>query len=193
MVPKKCKRGNIAERDKWGHCLCDDCKKYRYSIQIKNPNRATYLKNWQKNNKDKIAAYTKKWNENNKEKKRQIEILWRKRNPQKVKEMNKKGGKKWASNNKGKRNAIDMRRKAALIQRTPRWADNERIKEYYIEAERLTKETGICHEVDHIIPLQGKMISGLHVHNNLQILTRSQNRAKKNSVKKIIWEIYSVF
>ena len=188
MELKRCKRGNIAERDKWGHCLCSDCKEYRYSTQIKNPNRAAYLKNWQKNNKDKIAAYTKKWNANNKEKREEKVSLWRKRNPQKVKEINARAGKKWASNNKGKRNAIDMKRKAALIQRTPKWANTGKIQEYYIRAEKLTRETGIKHEIDHIIPLQGKLISGLHVHNNLQILTQSENRSKKNSIKNVIWE-----
>ena len=35
-------------------------------------------------------------------------------------------------------------------------------------------------EVDHIIPMQGKYISGLHVENNLQILKRSENRSKGN-------------
>jgi hypothetical protein len=183
-----CKRGNIAKRDRFGHCLCDDCKKYRYEKQMANPSRLTRIRIWRQKNKDKVCEYSKKWINNNKEKRRQIEISWRIKNPKKVKEMNARGGKKWASNNKGKRNAIDMRRKAALIQRTPLWADLEKIESFYVEAEKLTKETGIKYEVDHIIPLQGKTISGLHVHNNLQILTRSENRSKKNNVKQIIWE-----
>lgn len=188
MESKQCKRGNIAERDNWGHCLCGDCKKYRYDKQIANPNRLTRIRTWKQNNKDKVGGYSKKWNINNKEKRRNIVISWRERNPQKVKEMSARGGKKWASNNKGKRNAIDMKRKAALLQRTPKWCDTEKIRKYYIEADRLTKETGIPHEVDHIIPLQGKTISGLHVHNNLQILTQSENRSKQNNITEIIWE-----
>jgi hypothetical protein len=183
MDSKRCKRGNIAERDKWGHCLCFDCKRYRYKKQISNPQRENYAKEWRNSNKNKTSEYTKKWNANNKNKRRQIEYDWKSRNPDKVKLYNKKSGAKWATNNKGKRNAIDMRRKASLIQRTPKWADLKKIKDFYIEAERLTKETGIPHEVDHIIPLQGKLVSGLHVHNNLQILTRSENRSKKNTIK----------
>ncbi len=58
----------------------------------------------------------------------------------------------------------------------------EKIKAFYVEAERLTIKTGIQYEVDHIIPLQGEMVSGLHVHNNLQILTRSKNRSKQNKI-----------
>lgn len=75
-----------------------------------------------------------------------------------------------------------MRRKAALIKRTPSWADLNKIRDFYILAEKLTNETGVPHEVDHIVPLQGKLVSGLHVHNNLQVITRFENRSKRNNV-----------
>lgn len=172
-----CKRGNEAARNKYGHCLCIPCKSFR----ARNDHlKKEYRLNWQRRNKEKCSKYSKKWNDNNREKRRAIEESWKRRNPDKVRESSRKAGKKWAKNNKGKRNAIDMRRKAGLIKRTPIWADLSKIKFFYIEAERLTKETGVAHEVDHIIPLQGRYISGLHVHNNLQILTRSKNRSKGN-------------
>jgi hypothetical protein len=50
----------------------------------------------------------------------------------------------------------------------------------YREAQRLTAATGVAHHVDHEIPLQGVLVSGLHVHNNLQILTALENIKKRN-------------
>ena len=62
----------------------------------------------------------------------------------------------------------------------PAWADREAIAAFYLEARRLTRETGIPHEVDHIEPLLGKNASGLHVHYNLRVVTRTENRRKSN-------------
>lgn len=71
--------------------------------------------------------------------------------------------------------ARSSRRRAALLQRTPAWADRARIDAVYAAC-----PTGM--EVDHFYPLQGKTVSGLHVHENLQYLTPRQNRSKKNRV-----------
>lgn len=76
--------------------------------------------------------------------------------------------------------AKTMRRKAAKLKAIPPWCDLGEIARIYAEAARITAETGVPHEVDHIHPLQGKMICGLHVHTNMQILTKTENSRKKN-------------
>jgi hypothetical protein len=48
------------------------------------------------------------------------------------------------------------------------------------QARLLFKQTGIPHHVDHIIPLTGKRVSGLHVHNNLQVIPARENLRKHN-------------
>lgn len=68
----------------------------------------------------------------------------------------------------------------ARIRNTPLWADFSEIKKLYKEAQHLSEKTGIPHTVDHIIPLQSRYVSGLHVHTNMRVITEKQNLAKSN-------------
>lgn len=73
----------------------------------------------------------------------------------------------------GKRKAVTAKRRAAIIQRTPPWADQKAISKFY-------QDCPPGHEVDHIVPLQGKNVCGLHALENLQYLPISANRKKSN-------------
>lgn len=80
--------------------------------------------------------------------------------------------------------ALASKRRAAQLQRTPKWLTSvhlSQIELFYEAANKLTKEFGIPMEVDHIIPLQGKIVSGLHVPWNLQVITQAENCSKNNS------------
>jgi hypothetical protein len=57
--------------------------------------------------------------------------------------------------------------------RIPGWADQDKIYEVY-------KQSGEGFEVDHIVPLHGEVVCGLHVHYNLRIVTMTENRRKGN-------------
>lgn len=61
-----------------------------------------------------------------------------------------------------------------------KWANKTEMRKFYELAEERFLETGIKHEVDHIIPLAGKNVCGLHNEFNLQVLTKDENRKKRN-------------
>ena len=61
---------------------------------------------------------------------------------------------------------------------TPKWADIEAIKEIYATARAMSTDS--IYHVDHIIPLKGKNVSGLHVEYNLQIIPARENLLKSN-------------
>jgi hypothetical protein len=63
---------------------------------------------------------------------------------------------------------------------TPSWCDLEAVKAVYLEAERLTRETGIEHHVDHLVPLRNSHVCGLHVPANLRAIPASENQSKSN-------------
>ncbi len=75
------------------------------------------------------------------------------------------------------------RRRAAQRQAIPPWLSTSHKKEilgFYTKAVEATEQTGILWEVDHIVPLQGKTVCGLHVPWNLQLLTQRDNGIKRN-------------
>lgn len=79
----------------------------------------------------------------------------------------------WQKENPGKANAQRAKRRATKLQATPSWAETDLIREFYVNCPA-------GHHVDHIVPLQGRKVSGLHVLANLQYLTASENLSKSN-------------
>ena len=87
----------------------------------------------------------------------------------------------YRQSNKGKIASLNAQRKKHVKQRTPAWADMNKIKSYYNVCAFFNEVNGyVKYHVDHIVPLQGKIVSGLHVHNNLQLLLAAENIGKKN-------------
>lgn len=83
------------------------------------------------------------------------------------------------------RRVISARRRCDKINAAPSWLtaeQHELMRRFYDEAVELTKRTGIVFEVDHIVPLRGKTVRGLHVPWNLQVIARKENRSKHNTL-----------
>lgn len=84
---------------------------------------------------------------------------------------------------KASNNASYAKRRAAKIQRTPKWLstqDLKVIKAFYSIAQMLSKVNNEEWHVDHKIPLQGVLVSGLHVPSNLQLMRGIENETKRN-------------
>ncbi|CAB4125647.1 HNHc domain containing protein [uncultured Caudovirales phage] len=117
-------------------------------------------------NKEQIKAYKKIYNRNNKIKiSTRISI--------------------YAKNNRGKINAKIAKYRISKTQATPLWLtlfQLKQIESIYRLASTLQRLNNIKYHVDHIVPLQGKTVSGLHVPWNLQILTAQNNISKSNSL-----------
>ena len=86
----------------------------------------------------------------------------------------------WKKNNAARVLANTRKRQTTLISACPSWADHEKIKIIYAVSKFLNNNCiyGLKYHVDHIIPLRGKNVCGLHVHNNLQILEATENLRK---------------
>lgn len=83
-----------------------------------------------------------------------------------------------------KKLASNMERHVRKIRGTPTWLtleQKELINSLYLEAKRLTEETGTPHHVDHQVPLRGKTVCGLHVPWNLQVIPALDNLRKTNA------------
>ena len=100
-------------------------------------------------------------------------------NPDKRKEYSKK----YLENNRAKINAKLKKRYTAKLSRTPVWLSKEDtwlIEQAYDLAQLRSRIFGFQWHVDHVVPLQGKLVSGLHVPHNLQVIPAWDNRSKSN-------------
>jgi len=158
-----CKRGHVAERStvdgKCVDCRREDDKSYYHA----NPEKARQkARSYNECNREVVAEkariYRSKMNDDQKAAARERAKIksreWRKLNP-------------------GHRNALKRKYTADKGNRTPSWADIDAIIDFY-------KKCPKGYHVDHIIPLRGKFVSGLHILINLQYLSAEENMRKNN-------------
>lgn len=110
---------------------------------------------WRQNNKEKARASVQSWREKNRLKDKQVTTKWRKENAAHIRQYN-------SSLRSGKAKAV------------PLWFEAEAVANVYKKAQ----EFGM--QVDHVVPLNGKTVCGLHCWANLQLLEQSLNASKSN-------------
>jgi len=145
-------------------------------------------KEYKEKNIDKWKKYHSKYYQDNKEKLLSKNKEYRLQNLDIIKEQNRLNSRKyylnnieycknyqkqWRENNPEKNRLKEANRRARKLQATPSWANMEKIKEIYLNCPK-------GYHVDHIIPLKGNTVCGLHVENNLQYLKATENIRKGN-------------
>lgn len=152
---------------------CRDCKKIKKKEwDLKNQDRVKenakeFYKTYYPENKEKILQRTIEWQQNNKEK------YAAKR-------------KRWYEKNKEKSFAKSAKYRASKRNACPSWLDDTmklEIEAIYLKANKISIETGMAHEVDHIVPLCSEIVCGLHVPWNLQVISQFDNRSKRNNLE----------
>lgn len=135
---------------------CKECK-YIYDKSYRELNIDNIRENqkrWEAANREHCNSKYRKYAEKNKERRCELVLISNRKKP-------------W------KKNAREAKRRSAKLNATPMWANMNAISEIY---EKCPKG----YHVDHIVPLQGKAVCGLHVENNLQHLLASDNCIKSN-------------
>jgi hypothetical protein len=157
-------------------------KKRDQDVEYRAKNRekcAEIIKAWSAKNPEKVREYARKTKLKNAETIRMKGVRYRLENPEKRKQTTRN----WRQNNKHLVAAAQQRRHAAELKRTPGWlSDDEHwvMQQAYEIAAVRTKLFGFSWHVDHIIPLQGRRVSGLHVPLNLQVIPGVENMRKLN-------------
>jgi len=142
---------------------------------------------WKQLNKDRLSKYRKDYHltnlEDQREKGRIRANKYYYENYEVVLEKQREFGRRYSKENPHIYQIANAKRRAARLNRTPIWltdADHAEIRHIYKVAAQRTKKTGIEWHVDHIIPLRGKNVSGLHVPGNLKVVPALDNFRKGN-------------
>jgi len=177
---KPCKHGHFADRYTIA-AKCVECTVVQSTAwRVSNPEKhSASMRKWMENNRELHGTRVKRWQAANKDKVREDAKKWVAANPEKVKAKTLRYIKKHPE-------AYTARAVASVAKRAkrvPQWLTSDDwwiMREAYKLAKLRTQMLGFIWEVDHIIPLRGELVSGLHVPQNIQVIPKALNRAKRN-------------
>lgn len=138
-----------------------------------------YVKKYRKNNREKINQYQNQYKKSSK-----LSKEYRKKYYEENKDKISSYMKEYYEKNKDYFAAATNKRRATKLQATPTWITQDHLDEiqkYYAFRANVSGVVGKGYEVDHIVPLQGENVCGLHVPWNLQVITKESNRSKGNN------------
>jgi hypothetical protein len=150
-------------------------REYNAAYHRANP-RTEYNAAYRAANREDCNARAADWSKRNIERKRASSAAWAAANP----ERSKTNHRKWQIANRDKECAKAARHRSAKMRACPSWADLQEVGWIYAEAQKVSRETGIEHHVDHIVPLQSRWVCGLHVPHNLRVVPGVENMSKGN-------------
>jgi 5-methylcytosine-specific restriction endonuclease McrA len=167
-----CKHGHVALRKTKGACV--ECLKIEW--QEGNEKRADYFRTY--NDSEAGKAAKQRYYEANKE----LVVLKALSRPNAQRRLYRKS---WKVNNPSEVKASTNDRRRRHKNATPKWLTKEQkaqIRQTYLDALTTSKVTKVHYVVDHIIPIRGESVCGLHVPWNLQIMTQEENLKKSNKL-----------
>jgi hypothetical protein len=166
-----------SNKDGLMHC-CKDCARAASDAWKRTENGHRSGAQYRAEHRELCNARVADWAARNPDRKRATNEAWLAENIERKRKTNRE----WQIANPDKECAKQAKRRAARMQACPPWADLGEIGKIYAEAQRLSRETGIKHHVDHIYPLQSKVMCGLHIARNLQVLPDVVNWKKHNHI-----------
>ena len=176
---KPCKHGHVADRfTSTANCVvCSDISRKK-STKAEDPAQRQARNNrWKAKNGEKLREYYRNTYYKNIEARRAAQRAYYAKN----REENIARAKQWRANNPCRSNSHGAKRRSIMQQATPSWLTHnmqQAILDIYAARNELSSITGVKHEVDHIVPLQGGTVCGLHVPWNLRVIPADENNRR---------------